>query len=110
MGSASALRGIKRASTSCSARGARTAYVQAVGLEAASHKVQIHLIAHNFVDKPTYFPPEVQANPRFRDRLAHERHWGAWSARKKTPNSPLTCAATAPTVSSARWFPYAVGG
>ena len=72
MGSASALRGIKRASTYCAARGAQTAYVQAVGLEAAPHNVQINLIAQNFVDNPTYFPPEVQANPRFQDRLARE--------------------------------------
>jgi 2-keto-3-deoxy-L-fuconate dehydrogenase len=72
MGSASALRGIKRASTYCAARGAQTAYVQAVGLEAAAHNVQINLIAQNFVDNPTYFPPEVQANPRFQERLARE--------------------------------------
>ena len=72
MGSASALRGIKRASTYCAARGAQTAYVQAVGLEAAPHNVQINLIAQNFVDNPTYFPPEVQANPRFQERLARE--------------------------------------
>jgi 2-keto-3-deoxy-L-fuconate dehydrogenase len=72
MGSASALRGIKRASTYCAARGAQTAYVQAVGLEAAPHNVQINLIAQNFVDNPTYFPPQVQANPRFQERLARE--------------------------------------
>ena len=72
MGSASALRGIKRASTYCAARGAQTAYVQAVGLEAAAYNVQINLIAQNFVDNPTYFPPEVQANPRFQERLARE--------------------------------------
>jgi 2-keto-3-deoxy-L-fuconate dehydrogenase len=72
MGSASALRGIKRASTYCAARGAQTSYVQAVGLEAAAHNVQVNLIAQNFVDNPTYFPPEVQANPRFQERLARE--------------------------------------
>lgn len=72
MGSASALRGIKRASTYCAARGAQTGYVQSVGLEAAAHNVQINLIAQNFVDNPTYFPPEVQANPRFQERLARE--------------------------------------
>lgn len=72
MGSASALRGIKRASTYCAARGAQVAYVQAVGLEAAPHNVQINLIAQNFVDNPTYFPAEVQAKPRFQERLARE--------------------------------------
>lgn len=72
MGSASALRGMKRASTYSAARGAQLAYVQAVGVEAASHNVQINAIAQNFVDNPTYFPAEVQANPRFQERLARE--------------------------------------
>jgi NAD(P)-dependent dehydrogenase (short-subunit alcohol dehydrogenase family) len=66
------LRGIKRASTYCAARGAQVSYVQSVGLEAASHNVQVNLIAQNFVDNPTYFPPEVQANPRFQERLVRE--------------------------------------
>ena len=72
MGSASALRGMKRASTYSAARGAQLAYAQAVGVELAPHKVQLNAIAQNFVDNPTYFPPEVQANPRFQERLARE--------------------------------------
>ena len=72
VGSASALRGMKRASTYSAARGAQLAYVQAVGVELAPHRVQVNAIAQNFVDNPTYFPPEVQANPRFQERLARE--------------------------------------
>ena len=72
MGSASALRGIKRASTYSAARGAQLAYVQAVGVEVAGHNVQVNAIAQNFVDNPTYFPPEVQDNPRFQERLKRE--------------------------------------
>ena len=72
MGSASALRGMKRASSYSAARGAQLAYVQAVGVELAPHRVQVNAIAQNFVDNPTYFPPEVQANPRFQERLARE--------------------------------------
>jgi len=72
MGSASALRGIKRASSYSAARGAQLAYVQAVGVEVAAHNVQVNAIAQNFVDNPTYFPPEVQANPRFQERLKRE--------------------------------------
>lgn len=72
MGSASALRGMKRASTYSAARGAQLAYVQAVGIEFAPHHVQVNAIAQNFVDNPTYFPAEVQANPRFQERLARE--------------------------------------
>ncbi len=72
MGSASALRGMKRASSYSAARGAQLAYVQAVGVELAPMNIQVNAIAQNFVDNPTYFPPEVQANPRFQERLKRE--------------------------------------
>lgn len=72
VGSASALRGMKRASTYSAARGAQLAYVQAVGVELAPLNIQVNAIAQNFVDNPTYFPPAVQANPRFQERLARE--------------------------------------
>lgn len=72
MGSASALRGMKRASTYSAARGAQLAYVQAAGVELAPENIQINLIAQNFVDNPTYFPREVQDNPRFQERLKRE--------------------------------------
>lgn len=72
IGSASALRGMKRASTYSAARGAQLAYMQAVGVELAPQKIRVNAIAQNFVDNPTYFPPEVQADPRFQERLARE--------------------------------------
>jgi len=72
IGSASALRGMKRASTYSAARGAQLAYVQAVGVEVAPHNVQVNAIAQNFVENPTYFPAEVQALPAFQDRLQRE--------------------------------------
>jgi NAD(P)-dependent dehydrogenase (short-subunit alcohol dehydrogenase family) len=72
LGSASALRGIRRSSTYSAARGAQLAYVQAVGVEVAQHNVQVNAIAQNFVDNPTYFPPALQANPAFQERLRRE--------------------------------------
>ena len=72
MGSASALRGMKRTSTYRAARGAQLAYVQAVGIEVAPHNVQVNAIAQNFVDNPTYFPTSLQANPKFQERLKRE--------------------------------------
>ncbi len=72
IGSASALRGIRRASTYSAARGAQLAYVQSAGVELAGKGVQMNAIAQNFVDNPTYFPPEVQDNPAFRERLKRE--------------------------------------
>lgn len=72
MGSAAALRGVKRTTTYSAARGAQLAYVQSLGVEVAPHGVQVNAIAQNFVENPTYFPPEVQANPRFQERLQRE--------------------------------------
>ncbi len=72
MGSAAALRGQKRTGSYSAARGAQLAYVQAVGLELAPQGIQLNAIAQNFVANPTYYGPEVQANPRFQDRLKRD--------------------------------------
>lgn len=72
IGSASALRGMRRASSYSAARGAQLAWVQAVGTELASKGIQVNAIAQNFVENPTYFPPEVRANPAFQERLKRE--------------------------------------
>ncbi len=72
MGSAAALRGMKRTSTYSAARGAQVAFVQAVGVEVAPHNVKVNAIAQNFVENPTYFPPEIQAKPAFQERLKRE--------------------------------------
>lgn len=72
IGSASALRGMKRASTYSAARGAQIAYVQALGAEVAKQGIHVNAIAQNFVDNPSYFPDEIKANPKFQDRLKRE--------------------------------------
>jgi 2-keto-3-deoxy-L-fuconate dehydrogenase len=72
MGSASALRGMKQRSTYSAARGSQLAYVQAVGVEMATLNIQVNAIAQNFVENPTYFPPETQAEPAFQERLKRE--------------------------------------
>ena len=72
MGSAAALRGMANRSAYAAARGAQLSYVQAVGVEVARHGIQVNAIAQNFVDNPTYFPPEVQALPAFQERLKRE--------------------------------------
>ena len=72
IGSASALRGMRRTSTYSAARGAQIAYVQALGVEVARHNIQVNAVAQNFVDNPSYFPEAIQANPKFKDRLRRE--------------------------------------
>jgi NAD(P)-dependent dehydrogenase (short-subunit alcohol dehydrogenase family) len=72
IGSAAALRGQRRTSSYSAARGAQLGWVRAAGLELARQNIQLNAIAQNFVDNPTYFPPEVQANPAFQERLKRE--------------------------------------
>ena len=72
IGSASALRGMKRTSTYSAARGAQLAWVRAAGVELARDNIQLNAIAQNFVDNPTYFSREVQASPAFQERLKRE--------------------------------------
>jgi NAD(P)-dependent dehydrogenase (short-subunit alcohol dehydrogenase family) len=76
MGSAAALRGQKRTSSYSAARGAQLAWVQALGIEVAPHNVQVNAIAQNLVDNPMYFPPQVQANRRFQERVQREMPLG----------------------------------
>ena len=96
IGSASALRGMKRASSYSAARGAQLAYVQAVGVELSPHNVQINAIAQNFVENPTYFPAEVQANPRFQERLKREVPLGRLvSAREDAQFAAYLCSTAA---------------
>ena len=96
LGSASALRGMRRFSTYCAARGAQMSYVQSVGVEMAPHNVQVNLIAQNFVDNPTYFPPEVQADPRFQKRLKREVPLGRLvSAREDAEFAAYLCSEAA---------------
>lgn len=72
MGSASALKGMKRAATYSAARGAQLSFIQAAGVELARQNIQVNAVAQIFVDNPTYFPIEVQENPRFQERLKRE--------------------------------------
>ena len=72
VGSASALRGMRRTATYSAARGAQLAWVQAAGVELAPLNIQVNAIAQNFVENPTYYPEAMQRNPKFQERLKRE--------------------------------------
>jgi len=92
LGSAAALRGQKRTSSYSAARGAQLAWVQSAGLELAPRGVRVNAIAQNFVENPTYFPPEVQADPRFVERLRREVPLGRLvSAREDATFAAYLC-------------------
>ena len=70
VGSAAALRGTPRRSCYGAARGAQHAYVRSLGVEVAPHNVQVNATGQNFVENPTYFPPDVIGTPQLQARLA----------------------------------------
>lgn len=96
MGSASALRGMKRAAAYSAARGAQLAWAQALGVEMAPHQIQVNAIAQNLVDNPTYFPAEVQALPAFKERIKWEVPLGRLvSAREDASFAAYLCSEAA---------------
>lgn len=52
-----------------SARAAQLQLVRSVGKEAAGHGVRVNGIAPNFIENPSYFPPETVADPEFQASL-----------------------------------------
>lgn len=69
-GSATGVKALEGVSAYGAARFAQVGYVQAAGIEAARHNVQINLIAQNFVENPIYFPPEFTETEEFKQLLA----------------------------------------
>lgn len=96
LGSATGLRGMRKTATYGAARAAQLGYVMSAALEAAPHNVQINAIAQNFVENPTYFPPEMQANPRFIEILKRDVPLGRLvTAREDAEFVAYLCSASA---------------
>lgn len=54
------------------ARAAQLQLVHSVGKEMARHGVRVNGIAPNFIENPSYFPPETAADPEFQVSLRNE--------------------------------------
>lgn len=54
------------------ARAAQVSLVHGVGREMAGHGVRVNGIAPNFIENPSYFPPETVADPEFQASLRTE--------------------------------------
>jgi NAD(P)-dependent dehydrogenase (short-subunit alcohol dehydrogenase family) len=109
MGSATAFRGQKRTSTYSAARGAQVAYVRAVGVEVAPANIQVNLIAQNFVENPTYYPPEVQALPAFQERLKREVPVGRLATREEDALFAVFLASSEVSFFVGQSFPFSGG-
>ncbi len=60
--SAAPIRGLANYSMYTTARGAGNEMVKSLSLELAPSNIQINAIAPNYIETPTYFPPELLAN------------------------------------------------
>jgi len=60
--SAAPLRGLANYSMYATGRGAGNAMVKSLSLELASSNIQVNAIAPNYIENPTYFPPELTEN------------------------------------------------
>ncbi|MEM9627980.1 MAG: SDR family oxidoreductase [Pseudomonadota bacterium] len=60
--SAAPLRGLANYSIYATARGAGNALVKSLSLELAPFNIQINAIAPNYIENPTYFPPDLLAD------------------------------------------------
>ncbi|MBK8909559.1 MAG: SDR family oxidoreductase [Rhodospirillales bacterium] len=60
--SAAPLRGLPNYSTYVAARGAANALAVSLARELARFSIQVNAVAPNFVESPTYFPPELLAD------------------------------------------------
>lgn len=54
------------------ARAAQVSLVQSVGREMAHHGVRVNGIAPNYIENPSYFPPETVADPAFQKALRRD--------------------------------------
>lgn len=73
LGSSSPLRRMTpQAISYVAARSAQLAFVRSAGHELAQHNVRLNAIAQNFVANDTYYPPEVLAHPKFKERLQRD--------------------------------------
>lgn len=61
--SAAPLRGIANYSMYAAARGGANALAICLARELAPHNIQVNAFAPNYVESPTYFPPELLADP-----------------------------------------------
>lgn len=60
--SAAPIRGLANYSMYATGRGAGNALVKSLSLELAASNIQVNAIAPNYIENPTYFPPELTEN------------------------------------------------
>jgi 2-keto-3-deoxy-L-fuconate dehydrogenase len=108
VGAGAAIRGVPRRAVYAAARAAQHGYVRTVGVEVASHNVQVNATAQTFVENPTYFAPEYQATEEFRRRIA-EVPAGRLATGREASRFLLTLAGSESDFLFGQIFPFTGG-
>ena len=102
--SAAPLRGLANYSIYATARGAGNALVKSLSLELAPYDIQINAIAPNYIENPTYFPPDLLADQEAITKMLRNIPANASASPKRSPrpsrSSPPSAAASSPATSS----------
>ncbi len=69
--SATSLRGLPNYSMYVTARGATNALAVSLAQELGRDNIQVNAIAPNYVESPTYFPPELVSDPEALAKMTH---------------------------------------
>jgi 2-keto-3-deoxy-L-fuconate dehydrogenase len=109
MTSAAPLRGIPRHAAYCAARGAQNAFVRAVGLEVASRGVQVNAVAQNYVQNPTYYPPERAESDAMKQHVARHVPAGRLAEGRESAELALFLASDASDFICGQIVPFAGG-
>jgi NAD(P)-dependent dehydrogenase (short-subunit alcohol dehydrogenase family) len=67
--SAAPLRGLSNYSMYAAARGGANALTLTLARELAPHNILVNAVAPNYVENPSYFPPELLADPQARAKI-----------------------------------------
>ncbi|MCW9045807.1 MAG: SDR family oxidoreductase [Alphaproteobacteria bacterium] len=67
--SAAPIRGLANYTMYATARGATNALTKSLSLELAPNNIQVNAIAPNYIENPTYFPPELLANEEAMNKM-----------------------------------------
>ena len=108
-GSATALRGLKTVAAYSAARAAQVGYVQAVGVEAAPHNVQVNLIAQNYVENREYYPPSLMEKDSFVASLKRQVPAGRLGTAREDALFALFLASDESGFFAGQAFPFAGG-
>ena len=107
--SAAPLRGVRKSSVYCAARGAQNSFIRAAGIELAPQGVLVNAIAQNWVQNPTYFPEGIEEDEKFQAMVKRNVPTGRLAASEESAALALFLASDANQSIVGQVVPFAGG-